>query len=149
MITISENYQSNKKIALKELDYFYYQKGASCEFDNFKNKLNDDENKISLIAIHGDEVQGRIVGYYDEITNSVKIELLFVYEEFRGKKVGELLVKKFEEIAVDNGVTACFVDTSSTSAPLFYEKLNYNLIGKLNNYPMKGEEYYMYWKLLN
>lgn len=39
-----------------------------------------------------------------------------------------------------------FVDTTSSSAPAFYEKLGYILVGEIPDYPMEEEVYYFYYK---
>jgi ribosomal protein S18 acetylase RimI-like enzyme len=41
-----------------------------------------------------------------------------------------------------------FVETTTNSAPEFYEKLGYSLIGTIADYPIANETFYLYKKRL-
>ena len=149
-------YAENKAVTLQKLDDFYAQSETSSnasvaadpEPRSIPSPYAETENKISLYAEEGEVIYGRLVGYYDETTNAVRIEVLHIEAQSRGKRVGTLLVEAFEQQARERGVAFSFVDTTSSSAPTFYEKLGYELVGQMSDYPMQGEIYYYYAKRL-
>lgn len=146
-------YAENKAITLQKLEAFYAQSesanaSADAEHPSTPSPYAETENKISLYVEEGDVIYGRLVGYYDETTNAVRIEVLHIEAHSRGKRVGSLLVEAFEQQAREKGVAFSFVDTTSSSAPRFYEKLGYQLVGQMSDYPMQGEIYYYYAKRL-
>ena len=107
------------------------------------------DNKISLVAVDGEEVTGRLCGSYDPLTNSARIEMLFVNAVQRGRNIGGQLVASFEQTARENGVQMLFVDTTSLSSPRFYEKQGFTLIGSIEDYPVAGETYILMRKRLS
>ncbi len=153
-------YAENKAITLQKLEAFYMggeaesnsdaevNSASSAEQQDTQSPYAETENKISLYAEEDDVVYGRLVGHYDETTNAVRIEVLHIEALSRGKRVGSLLVEAFEQQAREKGVGFSFVDTTSSSAPRFYEKLGYELVGQMSDYPMQGETYYYYAKRL-
>lgn len=106
------------------------------------------DNKISLIAVYGERVFGRLCGYYDPLTNSARIEMLFVDPAQRGRSIGGKLVASFEQSARAHGVQMVFVDTNNSSAPRFYEKQGFTVIGSIADYPLAGETYILMRKRL-
>jgi ribosomal protein S18 acetylase RimI-like enzyme len=75
------------------------------------------------------------------------VDLLVVPEEFRGQGIGTSLIKKAEEIAAERNCVGVWLCTATFQAPGFYEKMGYQLFGKLPDYP-KGHDNLYYMKLL-
>ena len=77
------------------------------------------------------------------------MEGLVVDKDTWGTGVGRLLVEEFEAIGKKKGCQISFVDTTSSSAPKFYEKSGYSLIGEVSDYPIPNETFYFYYKRLD
>ena len=75
------------------------------------------------------------------------IDVVFVPEEFRGRGIGSALIATAEQVARNRGCVGIRLDTYSFQAPAFYERLGYQLLGKLRNYP-PGHEDHVYFKHL-
>lgn len=105
------------------------------------------ENKeISLLLKDEETVIGRVLGYIDYLTNHLRIEMLFIESNSRGKGMGQTLLQKIEDIAIREGCTTAFVDTANFSAPKFYEKQGYETYGEIKDFPMPGGVYYFMFK---
>ena len=75
------------------------------------------------------------------------IELLFVPEAERGKRVGTQLMQQAEAIARDNKLTGIWLDTFAFQARGFYEKLGFSLFGEITDYPNIHSRYFMQKRL--
>lgn len=73
---------------------------------------------------------------------------LWVHEAFRGKKLGQRLLKSAEEEAQHRGCTQMILDTHGFQAPNFYKKYGYEVTGRVPNYP-KGSEIIFFRKELS
>ncbi len=71
-----------------------------------------------------------------------KIENLWVRHELRGKGYGTSLLQAAEREAVVRGCERLFLDTFSFQAPLFYQKLGYEIIGTLEDFPSVPHKQY-------
>jgi ribosomal protein S18 acetylase RimI-like enzyme len=67
--------------------------------------------------------------------NTLHIELTWVSKEARGTGVGSTMVKKAELFAIKHGFEQALLETTSWQAKPFYEKLGYELIATLPQYP--------------
>lgn len=146
---INVNYKENKSIALQKLEEYYAEQHPGIDSNEQPTNYECETYKpVSIILQNDDFVLGRIFGLIDLITYSLKIEGLIVEKESRGTGAGRMLVEQIEKIAIEEGCRMSFVDTTSSSAPKFYEKQGYSLIGEINDYPMPNETYYFYMKRL-
>lgn len=75
------------------------------------------------------------------------VELLFVPETLRGSGLGSALMREAEAVAVKRDCIGVWLDTYSFQASGFYEKLGYEIFGRLENFP-KGETRYFFRKNL-
>src|SRR5262245_67752 len=66
------------------------------------------------------------------------IELLFVPELLRGTGIGSTLIRTAEKQALERECVGVWLDTFSFQALGFYEKLGYEIFGRLDDYP-RGE----------
>jgi len=79
--------------------------------------------------------------------NTLHIELLWLSEDVRGQGIGSSLVKKAEQFAVEQGYELALLESTSWQAKSFYEKLGYELMGTLQQYP-KGHSTHFLTKRL-
>lgn len=150
MKIIDTNYKENKQIVLQKLSE-YYSEQAEHSSEQFEetNFGAETDKPVSFVLQNEETILGRILGKIDYITSSIRIEDLIVEKESRGTGAGRLLVEKIEEVGRMENCQMSFVDTTSSSAPKFYEKLGYSLIGEIKDYPMPNEIYYLYMKRLD
>lgn len=67
--------------------------------------------------------------------NTLHIELTWVSKEARGYGVGSDIVKKAELFALEHGFEQALLESTSWQAKPFYEKLGYQLMGSIKDYP--------------
>jgi GNAT superfamily N-acetyltransferase len=72
---------------------------------------------------------------------------LWVEEALRRSGVGTVPVREAERIAAERGCHSAWLDTFSFQAPLFYQKLGYEVFGTLD-YPPKNKRYFLRRKLV-
>lgn len=103
--------------------------------------INSVYEPINLIVRHDD---GGIVGgllavrYWD----CMRIDTLWVDDEFRGSGYGRLLLLEIEDIAVQTDCRFIEVDTLSFQAPEFYKKYGYQVIGAVEDIHGGHDRYY-------
>jgi GNAT superfamily N-acetyltransferase len=73
----------------------------------------------------------------------LRIEILAVAEDLRGRGWGRQLVECAERIAFDSGCCHAWVDTFSFQSPMFYEHLGYRVFGELPDYPTGQVRYFL------
>jgi GNAT superfamily N-acetyltransferase len=70
------------------------------------------------------------------------VELLFVPETCRRRGLGASLMKQAEAIAARRGCVGVRLDTFTFQAPRFYEKLGYQVFGRLDDHPRGHQRIY-------
>ena len=75
------------------------------------------------------------------------VNILFVDEKYRHKKLGSLLLNKVETEAKVRGATLAHLDTFDFQAKEFYHKQGYEVFGTLEDCPPGHTRYYMKKKL--
>ncbi len=65
----------------------------------------------------------------------LRIDILWVSEQNRGRGIGKRLIDFAEKIAIDRGCHGAHLDTYGFQAPAFYERLGYERFGELPRYP--------------
>lgn len=80
--------------------------------------------------------------------NTLNIECIWVSEDARGKGVGAVLVEKAEQFAIKNGFEQVLLETTSWQAKPFYEKLGYEVMATLPQYPKGHAMHFMTKKLV-
>lgn len=88
--------------------------------------LLDDPDRITLIAL----IQEKIAGLTTLGISEALVKQCYVLPEFQGKGIAALLMRKIEEIALENGIKTLKLSSSLIALP-FYEKNGYK---KLNEY---------------
>lgn len=80
--------------------------------------------------------------------NTLHIELLWVAEELRGQGVGQELLEKAEQYALENGFEQALLESTSWQAKPFYEKMGYTVMATLPEYPKGHETHFMTKRLI-
>lgn len=97
------------------------------EFNKYaiKNNVICDYIPFTFVAKEDNKIVGVITGhsYYNE----VHIGDLIVLEEYRGKKIGSMLVKKVEEHFGNKKFKNINLTTYGFQAPKFYEKCGFKI----------------------
>jgi ribosomal-protein-alanine N-acetyltransferase len=101
--------------------------------ESYKSELAKDEN---LFYIAGSD--GKVVGFVFArlIMPEVEIFNIAVLPEFRKQGIGRNLFETILELAVDRGCLECWLEVreSNLAARRFYEKLNFQNVGRRKNY---------------
>lgn len=77
-----------------------------------------------------------------------KVEWLWVREDWRGRNLGQDLLSRVEEEAIQRGCTVMVLDTHSFQAPGFYQKQGYEIAGRLEDYPVGHQSVYLSKRLV-
>lgn len=96
---------------------------------------------LNFIVKNTDDVIGGINAYV--FSGVLFIDILFVEENYREKKIGTYLLQKVENEAKKRGGTLSHLDTFDFQAKDFYLKAGYEIFGVLENCPMNHKRYYM------
>jgi GNAT superfamily N-acetyltransferase len=96
---------------------------------------------FAIIAREEGEIVGGMLGemYY----RGLHIALLWVNESLRKTGIGTVLIGKAEELARESNCTLIYLDTFSFQAPKFYEKLGFEIFGKIENFPETYTRYFL------
>lgn len=97
-----------------------------------KNYIVKDKGKI----IAG--IQSRL--YFGECFN---IDIIFVDEQYRKKRIGSALLKKIEQEAKALGAKLIHLDTFDFQAKDFYVKAGYEVFGVLDHCPTGHKRYFL------
>ena len=100
---------------------------------------------FGILAKENTEIKGGLLGqvYY----KGMHVQLLWVDEALRKSGVGSSLLKKAEDLARESSCTLIYLDTFSFQAPKFYEKLGFQIFGKIENFPEGYTRYFLVKRL--
>lgn len=101
-------------------------------FVNFDKKIKNEKGEI---------IAGIISRMY--CWNCIYVDTLWVSEKYRGKGIGEKLLKEVEKEASINKVYLIHLDTFDFQAKDFYERYGYEVFGVLNDCPENHTRYFM------
>ncbi len=83
-----------------------------------------------------DDDGAMVAGLTGEIFwNALNVHLLWVDEDYRRQSYGTLLLRRAEELAIENGCGFVYLSTFEFQAPAFYVRHGYSVIGELPNVP--------------
>ena len=120
------NYNPNKN----EIEF------VNNALEKFNNIHVGPDNHLLLNIVEYDENQNVIAGILGgTYWGWLHIDILWVDENFRSKKIGSRLLIAAENEAKKRGCHSVHVDTMSWQAPEFYKKHGYELISELDNIP--------------
>lgn len=104
--------------------------------EKFNYEHAEPDNHVLLNIVEYDENQNVIAGILGgTYWGWLHIDILWVDEKFRMKKIGSQLLIAAENEAKKRGCHSVHVDTMSWQAPEFYKKHGYELISELDNIP--------------
>jgi len=92
-----------------------------------------------LIVICHD-ASGRVAGglFAETQFSWLKLSIMAVRADLRGQGLGAELVRRAEAEAVSRGCKYSFVDTMSYQAPGFYQRLGYQVAGRIEDWDSHG-----------
>ncbi len=96
--------------------------GRDLSFQNLEDELADPASKYSppegeiLVAIEEETIMG-MVAYHRHSEERCEMKRLFVYPEYRGRNIGDLLVKEIIDRAERNGYREMVLDTLEPMKP--------------------------------
>ena len=146
------------KMNFDEISHNYEIVLGSKENDPYKDKFNqlinaynksinysDDFDEVFYVAFDEDKVIG---GVYGELSNNyMYVSVIWVDEAYRGHNIATTLLGKIEKYSIDKGYMKSFLETGSFQAKEFYEKMGYEVISTLRNFP-EGHDMYTMTKSL-
>ena len=141
MEIVMGDYKTDKSMIINKLMDFGDESGYSST-----SPLNQTKNISLRIQNDGATTVGLISGTIE--MGILRIDGFVIEKEVRGTGFGSKLISKLEELAIKENCKISLVDTVSFSAPKFYEKKGYTLLGEIKDYPFENESYYTYMKRL-
>lgn len=133
------NYNPNKN----EIEF------VNNALEKFNNMHVGPDNHLLLNIVEYDENQNVIAGILGgTYWGWLHIDILWVDENFRSKKIGSRLLIAAENEAKKRGCHSVHVDTMSWQAPEFYKKHGYELISELDNIPNGYKKFHFIKRLV-
>lgn len=125
--------QSVIKSVLKEFNAD--RPGTAFQDDSLQNMAGNykTEGQAYYIALDGDKVIGGAgIGRLENEPKGCELQKMYLLKDYRGKGIGEKLMKKCLEFAKDNGYHFCYLETfpSMRKAQILYLKNGFHYINK-------------------
>lgn len=133
----------------KELVYSWLRAHNYEKNGAFMRSLEVEGVKTPIFLVVRDE-HGEVCGGLEgSMSHSwLKIDIMAVEPSCRGQGVGTELVVRAEALALDKGCKYAFVDTMSYQAPGFYERLGYEVVGRIPDWDSHGHDKLYFTKTL-
>ncbi|MFM1640187.1 GNAT family N-acetyltransferase [Aeromonas salmonicida] len=105
--------------------------------------MGEERSQPLIMVIRDDsgEIVGGIAGR--TIYHQFLIEVLWVHDDKRGQGLGIQLMELAECEAKKRGCIAAQVDTLSFQAPKFYEKMGFQIVGKVTDVKNSPDRYFL------
>ncbi|WP_028109839.1 GNAT family N-acetyltransferase [Ferrimonas futtsuensis] len=109
------------------------------------NALHMGDESAKPLMVSARDEQGNILGGLAGRTvyRQFLIEVLWVSESARGSGLGRKLMVQAEEEARRRGCIAAQVDTLKFQAPDFYQKLGFEVIGRVSDIPPSPDRVFL------
>ena len=106
-------------------------------------KAGPGKKKEFAFSVHSEtgEFVGGLLGFTH--WNHFFVYAVFVDQDFRRAGIGRELMRRAEALALQHGCDAIYLDTFDFQAPGFYEKLGFRVFGKLEDYPLGHQRFYL------
>lgn len=131
-LTISEQPDARD---IQQLDDFIYEYNAArtgiADARLLTIILRDDKNEI-VAGLHG-WTWGRCC----------EVKILWVHEQWRGKRLGTRLMATAETEARARGAAKMVLSTHSFQAPEFYRRLGFEEVGRITDYPLGHQSIFL------
>lgn len=110
----------------------------------FNNQFAGKFERTSLIHQVRDSEGKLLGGIYGSISwDWLYIDLLWVDEILRGTGMGSRLIKEIEKLANQKNVYSYYLGTTSFQALDFYQKMGYQICGKIEDLPPGHTNYFL------
>ncbi|HZF42107.1 MAG TPA: GNAT family N-acetyltransferase [Sphingomonadaceae bacterium] len=97
-----------------------------------------------LAVLIRDDAGGTVGGLWGTtLFHWLRIDLLFVPHAMRGASLGQAVMARAEAVAAARGCIGASLDTYSFQARGFYEKLGYELVGTIDDFPPGGARHFL------
>ena len=108
-----------------------------------QERIGPSRPRLLVIPIRDDD--GAVAGGFWGCTNFqwLRVQMLFIPEALRGRRVGTGLMATAEREAQARGCRGAIVDTLSFKAGPFYRKIGYELFGVLEDCPPGYNQLYL------
>ena len=126
----------DKKVMVDGMLAYHANNGHPRKTEIYSILLKDKENNV----------KGSVIVTF--LWNGMHIDSLWIDESIRNQDWGSKLMKMVEEEGIKKGCTIAYTDTFTWQAPKFYEKLGYEMYGKLNDFPKGNSLCYFVKKLV-
>lgn len=73
----------------------------------------------------------------------LEIDFLWLHAGLRGQGLGRQILSRLEDEARARGAALAFLNTFSFQAPLFYQKLGYQLADRVDGYPDGIQKFFL------
>jgi ribosomal protein S18 acetylase RimI-like enzyme len=95
----------------------------------------DDHHEEVFISLRDEDARlvGGVVAEF--VWGMCEVDFLWVHDDLRGEGYGCKLLAQVEQEAVKRGCQNIFLDTFSFQAPGFYQKLGYEIVAEIADYP--------------
>lgn len=136
-----DRYVAEATKLLKSMDPW---KGSEYKDDYYSSIFQSGEYEILFAKDEAQKIVGCVVWKLlgEHFPYGAYVRILAVSKDSRKKGLGSLLLKKAEERIFKSLKNIYItVNTSNTPAVGFYQKNGYSIIGKLDNYVLKGDEH--------
>jgi GNAT superfamily N-acetyltransferase len=110
----------------------------------FVHEQLGDETTLPLSVIARDD-NGALIGGVSgrTIYGNFLIGVVWVDKKYRGTGLGRKLMGSAETEAIGRGCKVSQLDTLSIQAPLFYQKLGFEIVGEVPEFPGSPARYFM------
>ncbi|QQK77249.1 GNAT family N-acetyltransferase [Salicibibacter cibarius] len=103
---------------------------------------NREKTLVCFVIRDGGNIVAGING--EIFWNNMHISLFAVDAFYRGRGLGKQLLQRMEAEAMNHSCRMMYLETLSWQAPDFYMKHGFEIVGKMDGYPIEGEcQYYM------
>ena len=114
-----------------------FNKASNPEYWSLRELPENERKPLEIIAAGpGDSILGGIFGSTQ--FKWLKIDVLAVREDCRGRGIGRELMRRAEAEAVKRGCSRVYVDTMDIQAPEFYTRLGFCEVGRLEDWDSHG-----------
>lgn len=132
----------NIEICTKDEQEYLIDRLVEYNLSQVKSKQEENFIDLSMKLVEDDKIiAGIIAKMY--CWNMVYVDTLWVDANYRGRKIGEMMLARLENEAKSKGAKLVHLDTFDFQAKGFYEKQGYVVFGKLDDCPENHCRYYM------
>ena len=114
----------------------YHDKKSFFRNDVENIALTDYTSDLALVAVTGEFGFGRVVGvgeYYLEPDNNMAEVSFSISNDFQGKRLGKILLRKLAEAAMENGISGlrAYVSPGNKQMVRLFKSLPYAMASKI------------------